>query len=44
MNGRRIREREVMIREIEEYWKVIGGVNEPARDLGNITLGRKIEE
>ena len=39
VNGRRIREREEMIREIEEYWKRIGGVYEPVRNLG-----RKIEE
>ena len=44
MNGRRVREREEMIKAVEEYWRDIGGVNEPDRDIGNTTLGRKIEE
>ena len=44
VNGRRVREREEMIKAVEEYWRDIGGVNEPDRDIGNTTLGRKIEE
>ena len=44
VNDRRVRKRREKIKVVEEYWKDIGGVNEPDRAIGNTTLGKKIEE
>ena len=44
VNDKIIRENEEMVKAVEDFWKDVGGLNKPDRDLGTSTLGRKIEE
>ena len=44
VNGETLREKESMIKAVEDFWEDIGGMNEPERELGTITQIRKIEE
>ena len=44
VNGKIVKEKEEMVKAVEDFWKDVGGLNEPDRDLKTSTLGRKIEE
>ena len=44
VNGETIKEKEKMVKAVEDFWMDIGGINEPERELGAITMARKIEE